>query len=954
MKTRSMVCTPQACRIAGGALIVAASMLGLAACGEAPSGEIASESEAGGIQVVALALSSSDVVSVTASIAGPGLTQPMRSSLSKTSGQWSATISGVPVGSDYSVSIVAADANGTAIYQGTATGVVIRKNQTATVLITAQQVKPSQPFGNAAPVLDAVTVSSAHVAPGDTVTLVAQAHDPDTTDTLTYAWSGDGGTFATSSAASTTWTSSVEGDFSVRLSVTDPKGATASASVAIHVHPESGTGRVAIEASFNTEPVVTMVAGDPLWVKAGTASRFTVTASDADGDPLGYVWSSSCAGTFDDPHAASPSFTLDTTAADLQCTLAVEVSDGRGGSTSGTLIVPVGEPKVWITPAPLDLYTVTSLDRLNPGQLTSVKVLAKDGIAHPSWTYVWSDGKAGAAVGSFRDAVTGNGADELYLPATCSALGGNDQSITLTVTVSDSESGQSGVASVPVVVHCPAPTYYTTKTPYAPQELPASYEAPPNGFSPVYTELVARHGSRGLSSFKYDGAAYSMWQKANAEGAVTTLGSSLGSDVLALTQANTTLGAGVSGISKPGYGNLTMVGINEQRQLAARLLQRLPTYFAQVAASAGTGSPRQIVVVSSGVDRAVDSASFFKSSLTAHAPALGSLITLPAAPVGYPANAPVTQPAGTNRFLLYFHKLAASTDQVTTPTDPYYPTYTASLAYQAFLASDAAMNGKVKAILASPEATAASTAILQGLFTQDFINKLGASGYVFANTGSYTFAGADGLNYSVTGDGKTKVQSVVDAASMLYNLYIIAPAMANEAPTVDFARYLPALPTQQLAYLQDAQDFYQMGPSTLESGSTTYAMARALLDDFFNEIDAVVRGDLSHAAKLRFTHAEDITPFTSLLGLKNVYEPVPVANTYTYETNPWRGERVSPMAANIQWDVYTDGAGHVLVKMLHNERETDFKPGCDDARFAPGSHFYDYAKLKACYGHVAN
>ena len=40
--------------------------------------------------------------------------------------------------------------------------------------------------------------------------------------------------------------------------------------------------------------------------------------------------------------------------------------------------------------------------------------------------------------------------------------------------------------------------------------------------------------------------------------------------------------------------------------------------------------------------------------LVAAQPALATAIMLPAAPSGYPANAPVAQPAGTNRFLLYF------------------------------------------------------------------------------------------------------------------------------------------------------------------------------------------------------------------------------------------------------------------------------------------------------------
>ena len=55
----------------------------------------------------------------------------------------------------------------------------------------------------------------------------------------------------------------------------------------------------------------------------------------------------------------------------------------------------------------------------------------------------------------------------------------------------------------------------------------------------------------------------------------------------------------------------------------------------------------------------------------------------------------------------------------------------------------------------------------------------------------------------------------------------------------------------------------------------------------------------------------------------------------------------------MQWDVYRNSAGEVLVKMLYNEKETDFQAACDGARHAVNSHYYDYAKLKTCYGHVA-
>ena len=44
--------------------------------------------------------------------------------------------------------------------------------------------------------------------------------------------------------------------------------------------------------------------------------------------------------------------------------------------------------------------------------------------------------------------------------------------------------------------------------------------------------------------------------------------------------------------------------------------------------------------------------------------------------------------------------------------------------------------------------------------------------------------------------------------------------------------------------------------------------------------------------------------------------------------------------------------GKLLVKMLYNEKETDFKAACDGAKKAGTAHYYDYAALKSCYGRV--
>ncbi|PHV18625.1 histidine-type phosphatase [Janthinobacterium sp. BJB303] len=491
--------------------------------------------------------------------------------------------------------------------------------------------------------------------------------------------------------------------------------------------------------------------------------------------------------------------------------------------------------------------------------------------------------------------------------------------------------------------------YYQSKTPYAPQQDPATYAAPPAGFQPIFTQLVARHGARGLTGMKGDAALYAMWRQAAAQDALTPLGRALGPDILALMKANALLGHGVAGIERPGYGNLSQTGIDEHRQLAARLLARLPALFAQVGQDAAT-APRQLVTIHSGVERARDSARFFTQSLLEHAPALAPLLILPPAPAPYPqGRTPAPPPDGVNRFLLYAHKLAPQTDWVADRADPHYATYAASQAYQRYERTKQ-LHALMDAPAREPEAAAHARHVLERLFTPAFLGQFEDGRVSYADTGSYTFTSADGkLTRTMTGSGKTVIRSRNAAATKLYELYAIAAGMRHEV-AADFSRYMPAEDARYYAAVADHEDFYQKGPATTESSGVTWRFALALREDFFNEVDALARGDLRHAAKLRFTHAEMIIPLASALGLQ---QALPPGTSYNYTDSPWRGQSVSPLAANLQWDVYRNGQGELIVRLLYNERETPFQPACDGARIAPGSVFYDYAQLKSCYGHVA-
>lgn len=479
--------------------------------------------------------------------------------------------------------------------------------------------------------------------------------------------------------------------------------------------------------------------------------------------------------------------------------------------------------------------------------------------------------------------------------------------------------------------------FYQTKTPYMPQQASASYETPPAGYTAVYTQMLARHGSRGLSSFKTELALYKLWLAAKQANALTPLGGQLGPDLEAMMKSNALLGYGVDGITKPGYGNETVQGAEEHAGLAQRMYARLPDLFraadsaihdrADTMAITGgaTGSQhgadgaeaRRIIVASSGRDRAADSAYFFSRALVLKQPNLAPLID-----------------NSIDRNTLYFHKLNAHQDGQVPE---------ASQAYQRWTASDE-LKTRETAIHQRPRLKAAAQATLAALFKPSFIATLNATS--FASAGTRTYTSADGkFSTTLTGDGETKISSTTDAALALYDLYAAAADMRHELKA-DFSKYIKPAEARIYAETEDAIAFYEKGPGITENGDLTWRMAAPLLADFFSEADAIDHGQRSHLAKLRFAHAEIIIPMASLLGLG---QQLPRATSYSYQNSSWRGEQIAPMAANIQWDLYQNAAGRTLVRMLYNEQETDFKPACNAAKIAPSSHFYDYRQLKRCY-----
>jgi len=128
----------------------------------------------------------------------------------------------------------------------------------------------------------------------------------------------------------------------LRVTVTDSHGASASMELQVLVTARAGRGSANVTVTLNTAPEVTNTSALPARIDAGETTALDVVATDADGDTLAYAWSTGCAGTFSAPAARMTTFTLSALPAGGACTFRAAVADGRGGANRGEITVAAG------------------------------------------------------------------------------------------------------------------------------------------------------------------------------------------------------------------------------------------------------------------------------------------------------------------------------------------------------------------------------------------------------------------------------------------------------------------------------------------------------------------------------------------------------------------------------------------------------------------------------------
>jgi hypothetical protein len=378
----------------------------------------------GRASIVFKAPSASDVNAVTLVATGSKLATPRTVTLAGGSAPLETLVGNLPTGSDYVFAATATDATGKKLYTGSASSVAIVANQTTSVLIYLLQIDASTSFGNSAPVIDSLVISSTKVGPGDVVTLTVRSHDPDAGDALSFAWTATGGIFANSSATATSWTApSSAGGYDLAIAVSDSRGASVSVKTTVQVDANSSAGSADVTLKFDDSPVVTGLAASPGYIEAGVATTFTAQASDPDGDALTYAWSSSGPGTFTGG-ATTNAFTLSAGGNATSVVITVTVKDGQNLAGSGTLTLPVGKPAFGEAPA-VTAWNQTP-QAVQAGQVATFEVDAADPAGAPL-TFAWS-----ATVGSLGSPAST--AVKSTVQWTAPASGGSAWQVKVTVT----------------------------------------------------------------------------------------------------------------------------------------------------------------------------------------------------------------------------------------------------------------------------------------------------------------------------------------------------------------------------------------------------------------------------------------------------------------------------------------------------------------------------------------
>ncbi|WP_025026081.1 histidine-type phosphatase [Caldalkalibacillus mannanilyticus] len=386
--------------------------------------------------------------------------------------------------------------------------------------------------------------------------------------------------------------------------------------------------------------------------------------------------------------------------------------------------------------------------------------------------------------------------------------------------------------------------FLSTKAPYPYQET--TYTEPPAGYEPIFINHVGRHGSRHLSSAKYDKTLMELLTIAENEGDITDVGRELKNEVARLME-----------VERENYGQLTISGKQELKDMGIRAGHHYRGIF---------GEEKQIKAFATFKDRAPDSRDEFLNGL---------------------------------RESLAGMDLDIESSSYEENRDPYLRPFDISPNYKEYK-DNGEWIGIYKEYLSREQSTIYAREVLLQLFSEAFYNRLAAGEFKLKDE-----------------KGKVNLKNPTDAAFNLYQLYIISSNLKGEGP-FEFRKYFTDAQLQWYEGIDSIEDFYEKGPS-LPSTDLPQNISAPLVKELIVSTEESLRKQ-DVAGIFRFAHAETIIPLSSFLDIQG-------ANVSTAQAEQvsqiWKASVISPMAANIQWVLYSNGNDY-LVKMLRNEQEIAF------------------------------
>lgn len=230
-------------------------------------------------------------------------------------------------------------------------------------------VAPPMPGGNQPPVISSLTAAQMQVYPNGNTEIQCIASDADG-DKIDFKWACTGGSF-TGVGPIVIWKAPEHyGTFDISVTVEDGKGGVAQASVTLTV-------------GANQPPQISSLTSDPSGILYGGTVTLTCIATDPDGDVVRYSWSASEGSisgvgekvTWKAPNKAG------------NFNITVVVSDGKGGETTGNVMVVVSAATrtVTINPVAQETGTVDST-----GDKDTSRTMAGDDDKNVGYCAFWS------------------------------------------------------------------------------------------------------------------------------------------------------------------------------------------------------------------------------------------------------------------------------------------------------------------------------------------------------------------------------------------------------------------------------------------------------------------------------------------------------------------------------------------------------------------------------------